>query len=101
MISTRRIVATVGLAVGVTGLAAPLANAADAGVPHTGHVNPMAKPAPHTVGDIPAPRKARTPRVAVQTRALDQLGELNQLPEPNQLPGRAAHMTGLLPGVEA
>ena len=40
MISTRRIAAVVALAAGVTGLAAPLANAADA--PSDGLIHPMA-----------------------------------------------------------
>ncbi|ANP51226.1 hypothetical protein J2Z21_003031 [Streptomyces griseochromogenes] len=101
MISTRRIVATVGLAVGVTGLAAPLANAAGAGTPHTGQINPMAAPDPHAIRDIPAQRKSRSPRVAVQTRALDQLENLDRLNGPNQLTGRAAPVAGLLPAVEA
>ncbi|KUM97166.1 hypothetical protein AQI88_09200 [Streptomyces cellostaticus] len=101
MISTRRIVTAVGLAVGVTGLAAPLANAAGAHTPHTGQINPMVKPAPHTVSDIPAQGKSRVPRVALQSRALDQLNELDRLNGTNQLTGHAAPVTGLLPAVEA
>ncbi|MEU5540075.1 hypothetical protein [Streptomyces sp. NPDC020362] len=85
MISTRRIVAAVGLAAGVTGLVAPLANAAGASTPHTGQSNPMTTVDPQKVGEIPAQRKSRAPRVAVRTGALDKLDELNRLDELGQV----------------
>ncbi|MFF7756283.1 hypothetical protein ACFZCP_45610 [Streptomyces sp. NPDC007971] len=85
MISTRRIVAAVGLAVGVTGLAAPLANAAVAGTGHTGQSAPMATMDPHQAGNVPAQRKSRAPRVALHSGALDKLDELNRLDDLGQV----------------
>ncbi|MFI9802782.1 hypothetical protein ACIHEJ_00115 [Streptomyces sp. NPDC052301] len=101
MISTRRIVAALGLAAGVTGLAAPLANAADASTAHTGQINPMTVLDSLTAGDIPADQQARMPRVSEQLRGLNQLGELNRLNELHQVTDLAAPVTGLLPAVQA
>ncbi|MET7287940.1 hypothetical protein [Streptomyces sp. NPDC005573] len=102
MISTRRIVAAVGLAVGVTGLAAPLANAAGAGTPDSGQINPMTALDTLATGDIPAEHRAEVPRVSDQLRSLNDLGPgLNRLNELHQLTDLAAPVTGLLPAVEA
>ncbi|MEU3830481.1 hypothetical protein GT045_06535 [Streptomyces sp. SID486] len=101
MIPTRRIVAALGLAAGVTGLAAPLANAADASAPATGQISPMAVLDSLTVSDIPAQYKAGVPRVSEQTRALNQINELDRLGELWQVAGLVAPVTGLLPAVEA
>ncbi|MEU2541368.1 hypothetical protein [Streptomyces iakyrus] len=59
MISTRRVVAAVGLAAGVTGLAAPMANAADAEAKSP--LGPMATLDSLTVSDIPAEHKDEIP----------------------------------------
>jgi hypothetical protein len=60
MISTRRIVAAVGLAVGVTGLVAPMANAADAPAFKDGKVSPVALLDSLAVSEIPAEHQARS-----------------------------------------
>ncbi|MEV6838402.1 hypothetical protein AB0N17_28485 [Streptomyces sp. NPDC051133] len=101
MISTRRIVAALGLAAGVTGFAAPLANAADASAPHTGQINPMTVLDSLAVSDIPAAQQDRMPRVSEQVRGLNQLGELNKLNELHQVTDLVAPVTGLLPAVQA
>ncbi|MFI2759197.1 hypothetical protein ACH5A3_10015 [Streptomyces echinatus] len=101
MISTRRIVAALGLAAGVTGLAAPLANAAEASTPDTGQLSPMAVLDSLTVSDIPAQYKEEVPRVSEQARALNQVNELNRLNELWQVAGPVAPVTGLLPAVQA
>lgn len=97
MISTRRIVAAVGLAVGVTGLAAPLANAADAAAPTASPLSPMATLDSLAVSDIPAEHKARMPKVSQQ---LNQANELYKLNELHQVTDLAAPVTGLLPAIE-
>ncbi|MGW2485943.1 hypothetical protein ACWCV9_01820 [Streptomyces sp. NPDC001606] len=99
MMSTRRIVAALGLAAGVTGLAAPLAQAASA--PDSGQINPMAVLDSLTVSDIPAQHKAEVPRVSEQVRPLNQLSELNRLSELHQVTDLVAPVTGLLPAVQA
>ncbi|MET9458910.1 hypothetical protein ABZY05_28150 [Streptomyces canus] len=93
MISTRRIVAAVGLAVAVTGLTAPLANAADVGGPDAGPLNPIAVIDSLAVSDIPAEHKDEVPRVSEQLAALNQVNKLQQVTD------LVAPVTGLLPGV--
>ncbi|MFC9285050.1 hypothetical protein [Streptomyces collinus] len=99
MISTRRIVAAVGLAAGFTGLAAPLAGAAEASAPHTGQINPMTVVDTLAAGDLPAQEQARMPRVSQQLSRLNQVSELNRLNELHQVTDLAAPVTGLLPAV--
>ncbi|GAA3984290.1 hypothetical protein OG252_06920 [Streptomyces sp. NBC_01352] len=101
MISTRRIVAAVGLAVGVTGLAAPLANAADAAAPGTGQLNPIATLDSLVVSDLPAEHKGEVPRISEQLAALNRVNELNKLNELHQVTDLVAPVTGLLPAVQA
>ncbi|MEV0638215.1 hypothetical protein AB0I77_25385 [Streptomyces sp. NPDC050619] len=101
MISTRRIVAAVGLAVGVTGLAAPLANAADAGDPNAGRFNPVATLDSLVLSDIPAEHKGEVPRVSEQLSAFNRVNDLNKLNELHQVTDLVAPVTGLLPAVEA
>jgi methylmalonyl-CoA mutase cobalamin-binding subunit len=96
MTSTRRIVAAVGLAVGVTGLAAPLASAADAAAPSSGRLNPVSTLDSLVVSGIPAEHKADIPQVAPQLAQLRRVNDLNQL---QQLTGLVAPVTGLLPGI--
>ncbi|MGW3953599.1 hypothetical protein ACWEKM_22400 [Streptomyces sp. NPDC004752] len=97
MISTRRIVAAVGLAAGVTGLAAPLAHAAPASAQDTGKISPMATLDSFAVSDIPAQHRGEIPRVSEQLQGLNRLHDLGQL---HQLTDQAAPVTGLLPAVE-
>ncbi|MEV0906888.1 MULTISPECIES: hypothetical protein [Streptomyces] len=97
MISTRRIAAAVGLAVGVTGLVAPMANAADAPAFKDGKVSPVALLDSLAVSEIPAEHQAQLPKVADQMKALNHLNDLQQL---HQVTDMAAPVTGLLPAVE-
>ncbi|MER6266402.1 hypothetical protein ACWDFR_25005 [Streptomyces sp. 900105755] len=98
MISTRRIVAAVGLAVGVTGLAAPLANAADAGAQHPGKLTALGVLDSVSRSDIPAEYRGRMPKVSEQVQGLNGLHKLGEL---HQVTDLAAPATGLLPGIEA
>ncbi|MFJ3305377.1 hypothetical protein ACIPSA_20080 [Streptomyces sp. NPDC086549] len=97
MISTRRIVAAIGLAVGVTGLAAPMANAADAGAQNTGKLNPVAMLDSLAESGIPAEHKGELPRVSEQLNSLNRVNDLNQL---HQVTDLVAPVTGLLPAVQ-
>jgi hypothetical protein len=96
MISTRRIVAAVGLAVGVTGIAAPLANAADAAAPNAGRLTPIAVIDSLAMRDIPAEHKDEIPPVSRQLAGLNRVNDLNQL---GQVTGLVAPVTGLVPAV--
>ncbi|MCX4614465.1 MULTISPECIES: hypothetical protein [Streptomyces] len=96
MISTRRMVAAVGLAVGVTGLAAPMASAAEA--PDAGKLNPITQLDALAVSDIPAEHQADIPRISEQLGGLNRLNDLNQL---HQVTDLVAPVTGLLPGLQA
>ncbi|MEH0416527.1 hypothetical protein [Streptomyces sp. B21-083] len=98
MISTRRIAAAVGLAIGVTGLAAPLASAAPAADQNAGKLNPIAQLDSLAVSEIPAQYHEDLPRVSSQLSGLNHLSDLQQL---HQLTDMAAPVTGLLPGIEA
>ncbi|UXY31502.1 hypothetical protein [Streptomyces sp. HUAS TT20] len=97
MISTRRIVAAVGLAAGVTGLAAPLANAAEASAPDNAKINPITMLDSLAVSDIPAEHRAELPRVSDQLHSMNRLNDLNQL---HQVTDLVAPVTGLLPAVQ-
>ncbi|MBD0839600.1 MULTISPECIES: hypothetical protein [unclassified Streptomyces] len=97
MISTRRIAAAVGLAVSVTGLAAPLASAAEADAQNAAPLSPMSMLDSLTVSDIPAERKAEIPRPSEQLNQLNRVHELNQLQQVTDL---AAPVTQLLPGIQ-
>ncbi|WP_371642878.1 hypothetical protein [Streptomyces mirabilis] len=96
MISTRRMVAAVGFAVGVTGLAAPMASAAEA--PDAGKLNPITQLDALAVSDIPAEHQADIPRISEQLGGLNRLNDLNQL---HQVTDLVAPVTGLLPGLQA
>ncbi|MCX4402918.1 hypothetical protein ACFV8Z_40550 [Streptomyces sp. NPDC059837] len=98
MISTRRMVAAVGLAVGVTGLAAPMASAAAAEAPAAGKLNPMTQLDVLAASGLPAEHQADIPRVADQLAGLNRLNDLNQL---HQVTDLVAPVTGLLPGLQA
>jgi hypothetical protein len=98
MISTRRIVAAVGLAVGVTGLAAPMATAAGSEAHDAGKLNPITTVDSLALSDIPAEDQAQPLRPSSQLAGLNRLNDLNQL---HQLTDLAAPVTGLLGGVES
>ncbi|MFJ1967834.1 hypothetical protein ACIO93_04100 [Streptomyces sp. NPDC087903] len=95
MISTRRIVAAVGLAVGVTGLAAPLANAA-AAAPATGQLNPIATLDSLAASGIPAEHQAVKPRVSQQPAQLNDVDDLREFGHLDQLTDLVAPVSGLL-----
>ncbi|MDO0909552.1 hypothetical protein QQM39_01345 [Streptomyces sp. DT2A-34] len=85
MISTRRIVAAVGLAAGITGLTVPMANAADvnapkAAAPKAGSLNPVATLDSLATTGIPEEHKHRVPRVTQHLGHLNHLNGLKQLP---------------------
>ncbi|NUR66290.1 MAG: hypothetical protein HOQ47_11060 [Streptomyces sp.] len=96
MISTRRIVAVVGLAAGVTGLAAPMASAASADA-DAAQLSPIAMLDSLTLSDIPAERQAEIPRPSEQLAGLNRVNDLNQL---TQITDLAAPVTGLLPAIQ-
>jgi hypothetical protein len=95
MISTRRIVAVLGLAAGVTGLAAPAASAADAG--STPLLSPMATLDSLAVTDLPEEYKDDLPPLSAQLAALNQAHELGRLME---LAGPVAPVLNLVPAVQ-
>ncbi|MEU0060479.1 hypothetical protein [Streptomyces sp. NPDC006334] len=99
MISTRRIVAAACLAVGVTGLATPMANAADA--PAGGRLSPMTLLDSIAESDIPAEHRGELPPVSSQLNELNKVNELRRLGELHQVTDLAAPVTGLLPAVQA
>ncbi|MFI9832162.1 hypothetical protein ACIHIX_31280 [Streptomyces sp. NPDC051913] len=96
MISTRRIVAVVGLAAGVTGLAAPMASAAPADA-DAAQLSPIAMLDSLALSDIPAERQAEIPRPSEQLAGLNRVNDLNQL---TQITDLAAPVTGLLPAIQ-
>jgi hypothetical protein len=98
MISTRRIVAAAALAAGVTSLAAPLANAAEA--PDAGKLNPIATLDALAANDIPAEHRDELPPVSRQLSEVKKVHQLNKLNELHQVTDLAAPVTGLLPAVE-
>ncbi|MFJ4833520.1 hypothetical protein ACIP79_26950 [Streptomyces sp. NPDC088747] len=91
MISTRRIAAAVGLAVGVAGLAAPMASAA---APAPKPLNPMAELDNLAVSEIPTEYQAVVPKVSTQLAGLNRLN--SGLDEMHQLTDLLAPVTGLL-----
>ncbi|MDF3146995.1 MULTISPECIES: hypothetical protein [unclassified Streptomyces] len=80
MISTRRIVAAVGLAAGITGLTVPMANAADVDARNAGSLNPVATLDSLAATGIPEEHKHRVPRVSQHLGHLNHLNGLKQLP---------------------
>lgn len=98
MISTRRVVAAVGLAIGVTGLAAPMATA-DATADAT-RINPISALDSLALSDLPEEQRQSPPRPSQQLRSLDQVHELNRLSELHQVTDLAAPALGLLGAVQ-
>ncbi|MDF3298995.1 hypothetical protein [Streptomyces tropicalis] len=97
MISTRRIVAAVGLAASVTGLASLPASAAPGAAPVAGPLKPLGVLDSLAAQSIPAPQRAQVPTVAGQLSGLDHLRDLNRL---NQLTDPVAPVLGMVPAVQ-
>ncbi|WP_345652340.1 hypothetical protein [Streptomyces siamensis] len=97
MISTRRMVAAIGLAVGVTGLAAPMASAAGSEAADAGKLNPVAELDSLALSSIPAEQRAAMPLPSRQLAGLNRLNDLNQL---HQVTDLAAPVMGVVPAVE-
>ncbi|MET9504409.1 hypothetical protein ACFYO5_15705 [Streptomyces sp. NPDC006259] len=97
MISTRRIVAVAALAVGVTGLAAPLAGATEA--PAAGKLNPLSALDSLAEAQVPAGRQGELPSVTEQVNQLNNVKRLQQLNELQQVTGLVAPVTGLAPAI--
>ncbi|MEU9517366.1 hypothetical protein [Streptomyces sp. NPDC048224] len=93
MISTRRIVAVVGLAAGVTGLAVPMASAAGGGPLGTEKLSVTNTLDSLAVGDMPADDRARMP---LPSQQLHRLSDLQQL---QQVTGLAAPLFGAVPAL--
>ncbi|MFG2793592.1 hypothetical protein [Streptomyces sp. NPDC048419] len=91
MISTRRIVAAVGLAAGITALAAPLASASDSAIANKdgSQLNPLTLVDSLATTGIPADRQAEVPRPSEQLNRLNNLQQLDQV----------AHMGAVGPGL--
>ncbi|MGW3121414.1 hypothetical protein ACWDBW_30400 [Streptomyces sp. NPDC001107] len=97
MISTRRIVAAVGLAAGITALAAPLASASDATIQNkdASELNPISTLDSLAQSGIPAERRAEVPRPSQQIQNLNRLNNLQQLDRVARM-GAASGMPGML-----
>ncbi|KUO02875.1 hypothetical protein [Streptomyces caeruleatus] len=79
MISTRRIVAAVGLAAGLTGLTAPMARAAEVDAPIAGRIDPVNTLDSLAATGIPERHKHRVPPVSQHLGHLDQVKGLGRL----------------------
>ncbi|MEV5017835.1 hypothetical protein ACGF3J_22515 [Streptomyces sp. NPDC048171] len=79
MISTRRIVAVVGLAAGVTALAAPMASAAGGSPLGTEKLSVTNTLDSLAVGDMPAEDRAQVPLPSQQLNRLNDLDQLQQV----------------------
>ncbi|MFF4211353.1 hypothetical protein ACFYZE_18750 [Streptomyces sp. NPDC001796] len=97
MISKRRIVAAVGLAVGAAGLGTPPATAAAAGTPDAGRLNPVTVLDSLARSGVPAEHRNEIPRLSGQLAGLNHLHDVNQLHQATDLVAPAA---GLLPAVQ-
>ncbi|MFI5675271.1 hypothetical protein [Streptomyces cellulosae] len=64
MNSTRRIAAAVGLALGVTGLAVPLVQAAETTAPDAGELSPVTRFDPLGANDIPVGHRSDVLRIS-------------------------------------
>ncbi|GAB7106332.1 hypothetical protein JCM4814A_46460 [Streptomyces phaeofaciens JCM 4814] len=98
MISPRRIVAAAALAAGFTGLAAPLANAAEA--PDAGKLNPIAALDALAASQLPQESRGELPKISRQLSEVKNVHQLSKLNELHQLTDLAAPVTGLLPAIE-
>ncbi|MFE7271618.1 hypothetical protein [Streptomyces sp. NPDC057623] len=79
MISTRRIVAAVGLAAGLTALTAPTADASGGDTPIAGRLDPVTTLDSLAATGIPERHKHRVPPVSQHLNHLDQVKSLGRL----------------------
>jgi anti-sigma factor RsiW len=86
-------VAAVGLAAGVTGLAAPMASAAEGGALGVDKLSVTQTLDSLAVGDMPAEDRAQLPRPSQQ---LNRLNDLNQL---QQVTGLVSPLFGAVPAL--
>ncbi|MFG2679817.1 hypothetical protein [Streptomyces sp. NPDC048392] len=93
MISTRRIVAVVGLAAGVTGLAAPMASAADGSALGSQKLSVTNTLDSLAASDMPAEDRARMPLPS------QQLNRLNDLEQLQQVTGLVSPLFGAVPAL--
>ncbi|MFY1675813.1 MULTISPECIES: hypothetical protein [unclassified Streptomyces] len=93
MISTRRITAAVGLAVGLTGLAAPLAGAAESGALEGG-LSPTKTLDSLAAGAVPAEHRSE---VLPPSAQLSRLDDVNQL---RQVTGLVSPVFGAVPAIQ-
>ncbi|WP_399893812.1 hypothetical protein ACGH7X_36140 [Streptomyces sp. BBFR51] len=93
MISTRRIVAVVGLAAGVTGLAAPMASASGGGPLGTEKLSVTNTLDSLAVSDMPAEDRAQLP---LPSQQLNRLNDLDQL---QQVTGLVSPLFGAVPAL--
>ncbi|EGX54966.1 hypothetical protein SZN_35267 [Streptomyces zinciresistens K42] len=100
MKSTRRIAAAVGLAAGLTGLAAPLAAAAPAPEPGAATTNPLTALDSLATTGVPADRQAAMPRPSDQLARLDQLKEMARQQQPRQVKAVDTPVTRMLPALD-
>ncbi|MFE5190872.1 hypothetical protein [Streptomyces sp. NPDC056628] len=99
MKSTRRIAAAVGLAAGLTGLAAPLADAAPMPGPDAGLPTAVTTLDSLAVSGVPADRQGRMPRPSEQLTRLDQLKELSRAKRPRDFRPVDTPVTRMLPAL--
>ncbi|AQS66060.1 hypothetical protein [Streptomyces pactum] len=93
MISTRRIVVAVALAAGVTGLAAPMASAAEGGALGMDKLSATRTLDSLAVGDVPAEDPALMPS---PSQRLNRPHDLNQL---QQVTGLVSPLFGAVPAL--
>ncbi|MFV0132246.1 hypothetical protein ACLGIH_03090 [Streptomyces sp. HMX87] len=93
MISTRRILAAVGLAAGAAGLAAPMASAADAEAGKAGGLSVKGTLDWLAAGDIPAEYRDE---ILPPSAQLNRLNDVNQL---HQVTGLVSPLFGLAPAI--
>ncbi|MET9042862.1 hypothetical protein ABZX34_08235 [Streptomyces sp. NPDC004362] len=96
MISTRRIVAAVGLAIGVTGLAVPMASAAPADNSDASRLNPVTMLDSLSHSEVPEQYKEDVP---LPSRQLGELNRVNDIQPVRQATAKVAPVTGLVSGV--
>jgi hypothetical protein len=98
MISTRRIVAVVGLTASITALAALPASAADSGVPVVGGMVPAGPLDSLARTGLPAGQQNQVPAVSEQLSSLRNVRDLDQL---SQVTGLVSPLFGLVPAVRS
>ncbi|MEU6490970.1 hypothetical protein ABZ890_11325 [Streptomyces sp. NPDC046984] len=96
MISTRRIVAAVGIALGVTGFAAPMATAAPADNSDASRLSPVTLLDSLSHSEVPAQYKDDVP---LPSKQLGELNRVNGIQPVQQATDKVAPVTGLVSDV--